>query len=222
MKCSLMPKRSFLPRSAAFLARRSELLGHLRRRLAPGQIHVDEVGGEILPGVRRAAEIERRPLLARQKVEAAILDAVIFAVEIDALAGHQAAPDGQEFMRLGIALVMRQEDAVAGEFGRIAADHDIEQQAAIAQPVECRGLARGESRQRHAGPQRHEEFQFFGERRKARRGDPGILAVLTGRQQHAGKAEPVDRLRDLLEVAEFGRPLLCPRSRDRSRRHASG
>ncbi len=103
---------------------------------------------------------------------------------------------------------MRHKDAVAGEFDRIAADHDIEQQAAVAQPVERCGLPRREGRRDHAGAQRDKEFQPLGMRRKARRGDPGILAILAGRQQHAGKAEPVDRLGDLLEVAELRRPLL--------------
>ena len=84
MKCSRMPKRSLRPRRVGLLARRAELFGDLRRRLAPGQVHVDQIGGEVLAGVGRAAEIERRPLLARQQVEAAIVDAVIFAVEIDA------------------------------------------------------------------------------------------------------------------------------------------
>ena len=59
---------------------------------------------------------------------------------------------------------MRQEDAVAGEFDRIAADHDVEQQPAVAQPVERRRLARREGRRDDAGPQRHEEFQPLGMR----------------------------------------------------------
>ena len=58
------------------------------------------------------------------------------------LAGNQRAPDGQEFVSLVIAFVVRQEDAVAGKLGRIAADHDVEQQAAVAQPVERSGLPR--------------------------------------------------------------------------------
>ena len=47
-------------------------------------------------------------------------------------------------MGLGVALVMRQEDAVAGELRRIAADHDIEQQPAGLEDRRCEG--RGEPR----------------------------------------------------------------------------
>ena len=146
----------------------------------------------------------------------------MLAVEIDGFAGQQAAEDGQELAGLLVALVMRQEHAIAGQFHRIAADHHIEQQPAIAQPIERRGLSRRKGRQRHARPQRDEIFEPIGDRREAGRGDPGFFAILPGRQQHAFKAEPVGRLGDLLEIAEIGLPLAAGSSRDSGRRHGWG
>ena len=55
------------------------------------------------------------------------------------LTGHQAPPDGQELVGHGVALVVTQKQAVAGELLRIAAGDDVDQQTPVGQPVEGGG-----------------------------------------------------------------------------------
>ena len=142
MKCSRMPKVSCRPRRGG-RARPGELLGDLRRRLAPGQVLVGAPGGELDAGIGRAAEIERRPRrLHRRKAEPRADRLDVLAVERRLALRQQRLEDGEEFLGMGVALVMRQEDAIAGELRRVAADHDIEQQAAVRQAVEGRGEPR--------------------------------------------------------------------------------
>ena len=213
MKCSRIPNDSLRPLRRGAALRLFQLFGDLMHGLAPGQVFIHLLGRQILAGIGRAAEIERRNrLLHRQYVQPAALYAVVFAVEVYRLAGQQPAPDGQELAGLGVAFVMRSEDAVAGQLDRIAADYNVKQQPAVAQPVKRCRLARREGRRDDAGPQRHEIFQPLRMGRQSGRCDPGILAVLAGRQQDAGKAEPVDSLGDLLEIAELRRPFLLVRT----------
>ena len=100
---------------------------------------------------------------------------------------------------------MAEEDAVAGEVGRIAADDDVEQQPATAEAVERRRLARGFAGRGDARPQGDQEFQPLGMGDDRGAGDPGILAAAAGRDQHAEIAEPVGRLGDLPQVAVAAR-----------------
>ena len=109
-----------------------DLFGHLRRRLAPGQIFVDGIDGDIDAGIRRSAEIQRRPRrLHRLEQQAAILDADVLALDIDGLAGQQIAIDVEKLARHRIALVMVEEDAVALVLDGIAAGDDIDQQPSV-------------------------------------------------------------------------------------------
>ena len=150
-----------------------DLLGDLRRRLAPGQVLVDGVGGDVDAGIRRAAEIERRPRrLHRREQQAAVLDADMLALDIDGLAGQQVAVDVEELARHLVALVMRQEDAVALVLDRVAAGDDVDQQPPVRHPVERRGHARGDAGRLQAGPHRHQKAQPLGPWRDAPRRRP--------------------------------------------------
>jgi hypothetical protein len=66
---------------------------------------------------------------------------------------------GQEFGRLGVALVVRQEDAVAGEFLGIAARDQIDQKSTVADAVDRRRLAGKVGRRTDARSERGEEAQ---------------------------------------------------------------
>ena len=145
-----------------------DLLGDLRRRLAPGQIFVDGIDGDIDAGIRRSAEIERRPRrLHRRKQQPAILDADVLAFDIDGLARQQIAVDIEKLARHRIALVMIKEDAVALVLDGIAAGDDVDQQPSIRYPVERCGHARGDAWRLQAGPHRHEIAQPLGQGRDA-------------------------------------------------------
>ena len=97
---------------------------------------------------------------------------------------------------------MDEEDAVALVLDRVAAGDDVDQQAAVRDPVERRRHARGDGRRLQAGPHRDQESQPLGQRRQRRRDHPGILAAAPGRQQHAVIAELVGGLRDLAQIVE--------------------
>ena len=128
-----MPKLNVRPLRGAPRRGSLDLLGDLRRRLAPGQVLVDRLGRHVDAGLRRAAEIERRMrLLHRREQQPPVLDADVLAVEVDRLAGEQRAVDAEELVRDLVALVMRQEDAVALVLDRVAAGHDVDQQPALA------------------------------------------------------------------------------------------
>ena len=180
-----------------------DLLGNLRRRLAPGEIFVDGVDGDVDAGIRRSAEIERRPRrLHRREQQPAILDADVLALDIDGLAGEQVAIDVEELARHRVALVMGEENAVALVLDGIAAGDDVDQQPAVRDPVERRGHARGNARRLQAGPDSDEIAQPLGQRRHRGGHDPGILATSPGRQQHAEIAELIGGLRDLAQIVE--------------------
>src|SRR5581483_9839514 len=77
-----------------------DLVRDLRRGLAPGQIFVDVIDGDVDSGIRRTAEIERRAWrLHRLEQQAAVLDADVHAAEIHGLAGEKIALDAQELAR---------------------------------------------------------------------------------------------------------------------------
>ena len=58
---------------------------------------------------------------------------------------------------MGVALVMREEDAVARKLLRVAAGDEIDEEAAVADPVDRRGLAGEMGRRRQARAQRGEK-----------------------------------------------------------------
>ena len=200
-----MPKRSFRPRAAAISLAARSFWPDLHRWLAPGQVHVAMLGRDLHPGLRRAAEVERRvgPLHRREE-EARILDREMRAGVVHRLARHQPAPDLQELAGDGIAGGVVEEDAVALELDRVAAGDDVDEQAAARDPVQRRRHPR-----RHRGllqprPHGHEEAQALGQRDEGAGDDPAVLAAAARGQQDAVIAELVHGLRYLAQVGERG------------------
>ena len=70
-----------------------DLLGDLIERLAPGQIDVGLIGGELVRRLGRAAEPDGHVLLHRRKQLPGAFDADIAAGVVDRLAGEQSAKD---------------------------------------------------------------------------------------------------------------------------------
>src|SRR3981189_2917148 len=84
-----------------------DFFSDLRRRLAPCQILVDAIDRDIDTGVRRSAEIQRRPWrLQRRKQQASVLDVDVLALHIDGLARKQVAVDVEKLAGNGVALVV--------------------------------------------------------------------------------------------------------------------
>ena len=138
-----------------------------------------------------------------ERAEARIACGQVAAGEVDA-AVEETAPDGEEFISLVVAFVVVQQQAVAGEFVRQSAGDDVQQQATVANAVECGRLPCGECGRQDAWPQGEQELQ--GLRRGRERGTerPTVEAVVSCRQQNAAEAKSIGCSCDLAQVPEVG------------------
>ncbi len=178
-----------------------DLLGDGGRRLTPGQNHIDLLGGQILRGFRRAAEVQRWTRLLQRWVEQlGAFHADVLAVVVDGLAFQYPPPDAGELHRGLVTLFVVEEQAVAGQFVRIATGHQVEQRAATGEPVEGRRLARRHGRGNDSGTQGHEEFQPLGHRDQRGGHQPRVLAGTPGGYQHTAETKTVGGLGHLLQI----------------------
>ena len=108
-----------------------EFLRHGGRWFAPGQVDIDLLGGQVVCGIGRAAEVQRRiRFLHRWIQRLGVLYPQVFAFEVHRFALQYPAPDFQELVGDFIAFAVIEEAAVATVFVGIAAGHDVDQQAA--------------------------------------------------------------------------------------------
>lgn len=158
-----------------------DLFRHRRRRFAPGEVDIQLFGGEFVGGGGISAEIQRRVgVLHRRKKHLSALDAQMPALKIYGLPGEHAAPDVQEFVGNSVALVVVQEQAIAGQFHWITACDDIDQQPSVGEPVEGGGHPRRQTRRRQPRPDCHQKAQPFRDRNQAGGHDPRIFAGPSG------------------------------------------
>ena len=95
------------------------------------------LGGEVLGGLRGAAEVQRRTRLLQRRIEElGALHLDVLAGVVDGLALQHATPDAGEFDRGLVAFGVAQVQAVASQFVGIAAGDQVEQRAAVGQPVQ--------------------------------------------------------------------------------------
>jgi hypothetical protein len=133
---------------------------HRSRGFAPGQDHFHLFGGQVLRRFGRAAEIQRRTrLLDRRVQQLGAFDADVLAVVVHGFAFQHATPDAGEFHRGLVTLFVAEEQAVTGQFLRVAAGHQVEQRAATGQPVQGRRLTRRHGGRNDAGAQGHQKLQ---------------------------------------------------------------
>ncbi|MNR11251.1 hypothetical protein D3C85_1275440 [compost metagenome] len=124
-----------------------DLVGYVRRRLAPGEVHVDLLARERNGRIRRAAEPQRGiRLLYRWIKRLRVFHAQVLAREVDRFARRHAPPDAQELVGHFIALGMREEAAIAVLLVWVAASHHVDEQPAIGKTIERRGLPRRDRR----------------------------------------------------------------------------
>lgn len=84
-------------------------------------------------------------------------------------------------------------------------DH-VQQQSAVADPVECGRLAHGLGREGQSGAQGDQQAQPLGDRCQGRGGDPCIDAQRPGRHEHTREAKMISSHRDLAQISGARRP----------------
>ena len=172
------------------LAHVGNFLGHGGGRLAPGEVGINVLGRQLVRRLRGTTEVQRRVrLLHRREEVAPLLDLEVLACKVHRLARKQAAPDGQKLIGVGVALIVRQVDAIGGQLGGIAAGHDVEQQAPFQRLIERGGLARAGHRCAQRGAQRHQQLDALGDGRQAGRRHPGVEAGAAGGNEQAVVAQ---------------------------------
>ena len=142
------------------------------------------------PGRSRAAtEVQRRHRVRRQG-QRRLLDVDVLALERHGLAGPQPADDLEELVAALVPRVLVEVIAERPLLVGLAADDDVEQDAARERAgrtsppsaADSVGLTR-------PGPERHQEGQRGGLPRQQRGGDEGVLAPRAGGDQRAGEPE---------------------------------
>ena len=114
----------------------------------------------------------------------------------------------QELAGAGVALVVAEPVAEPALLDVVAAADDVEQHAALREPLQRRGLLRGQRRRHQPGPERDEELQPLGLGEQRRRGQPGVLTPGSGRREHPFVAEPIGGAGDLGQISAARRAVV--------------
>jgi hypothetical protein len=86
-------------------------------RFAPGQVDIDLLGGQVVGGVGRAAEVQRRIRFLHRRIQRlGVLYPQVFAFEVHRFALQHPAPDLQELVGDFVAFAVLEEAAVATVF----------------------------------------------------------------------------------------------------------
>ena len=93
-------------------------------------------------------------------------DVVVGTVVVQRRRPPQSTEDLEELAGPCVALVVTERVAVGELLGRVAARDDVHGEPPAGQPLEARGLLRGERRQQVARAERNEEAQPLGERQQ--------------------------------------------------------
>jgi len=96
---------------------------------------------------------------------------------------------------------MAEEQAITGQFFRVAASHQVKQCAATGQTVQGRGLTCRHRGRDNARAQGHQKLQALGNGDQRCGHQPGVFARTPCRNQYSAKAQTVCGLCDLLQVA---------------------
>ena len=183
-----------------------EFFGNGGGRFAPGQVHVDLLGSEVMRRVGRAAEIQRRIRFLHRRIQGfGVLHFQVLALEIHRFALQHPAPDPEEFVGDFVAFAVAQEAAVATVFVGVAAGHHVDQQTTVGQSIERRRHARRNGGRNDPRADRYQITQAFGQRHQRRGDHPRVFAGATGGNQHAVIAEAVGGLRHLFQIIQGDR-----------------
>jgi hypothetical protein len=109
----------------------------------------------------------------------------------DLLPLHELTPDRQELVGDLVTFVVIEKDAVALEFGRIAAGDDVDEQSSVRQAVKRGRRAGGKGRLCKTRPHRDQETQPAGEGDHRGGDNPRVFARPARGKQHAVIAELV-------------------------------
>ena len=181
-----------------------DLLAHGGGRLAPGQVDVGVLGGDVAGGGRGAAEVDLGDRVG-DLVERGVLDLEVLAVEGHGLAAPQRADDVQELLAAGVAGVLVEEVAEHPLLVALAAGHHVEQQPAAGEVLEGAGHLGGQERRGQARAERDQELQPLGDLAEHRGREPGVVAPGAGGGQRGLEADVLGGPGDLAEVGHARR-----------------
>jgi hypothetical protein len=122
-----------------------DLLGDLGRRLAPSEVHVHVLGGDLPRDRRRSPEVHLGHRVGQPR-QLRVLDAQMLTGQIDGLAVPQLPYDLQEFAGTAVPVVLVEEVPVGPLLVALAAGDDVEEQPSAGLPLERGRHLRGERR----------------------------------------------------------------------------
>ena len=125
----------------------------------------------------------------------------MLSIQRNRFTGHGLAPYLKKFFGHFIALIVREKNAVAEGLVWIAARYDVDQQAPLRKPVECRRHSRRSGGGSDAGANRDQELELGCHRDQSRGHDPSVFTRPAGGQQHAYKPKLIGGLSHLLQIA---------------------
>ncbi len=120
-----MPKRSVRPASAASVRMRSTRSADHVGRLAPGEVHVDVLGGDPLGGVGRARRSRRRGRDRAARGSSRRRPGSACPAKSNGVPAPGAPHHLEELAGLLVARLLVLVDAEAGELGRLGAGDDV-------------------------------------------------------------------------------------------------
>ena len=186
------------------------LPSHLRG-LPPQEVNVDIPGGNVLGDARCPSEEDLGDRVGGRQGRSTP-DLVVPALEVEGRSAPRPPENFQELVRSGVALVMGEPVAESPLLERISAGHDVDQEAALGQPLEGGGLLGGKCGIGDARPEGNEESEPGGVLAQDGGHQPGVLAPSPRRGQDAVESEVVGGAGDLCQVVDRGRATVSAHS----------
>ena len=200
--CRRIPKRILLPLRAAS-SRTSIILDSTAAGFRPRSVEVALLRDQAVRCRRRTAEVKwRMRLLNWRKTQARAFYLDVAAVEVDSLAIHLTAPNGEKFFSQSVALIVREKDAIPAKLRKVATRDNVDEQPTLRNAIEGRSHPRGDGRSHDSRLHRNQQAKARGCRGDCRSDHLWVFARTASWNQDAVESETICRLRGLQEIAE--------------------
>ncbi|SIM49422.1 Uncharacterised protein [Mycobacteroides abscessus subsp. abscessus] len=181
-----------------------DLLPRLGRRLAPGQVHIGQLRGDLQGRRGGPGEVHLRHRV-RGIDQTGLLHAHPLGVVVEGRAVlPQPAHDPQVLPRAPVAALLVQEVSVGPLLGGLPAGDHVQGQAPAGLGLEGRGHLRGQRGREGVRTHRDEEAQARGVLGQRGGGQPWVPAVQTRGGQHGVEAVGLRGLGHLAQVGQLG------------------